>query len=291
MMSIRYYLVLIVSIFLSLGIGIFIGSTIEGDKIIKQQQAQMTKRIEQKFQQLKEKNDILSNKIEEINKENSMFETFNRVMFSEVAKDKLVNKQISIFYLSGNTTYDYTGLTKMIHESGGSINREINLHISEFEQLADQITDKDNNDAGVDMVKDAAVSLLNYLIVNKKNQMIDDLTDKGIIDIGHNNENVSHYLLIACSDNIESNVHTNRLQKEIIRQTKAFNIKTVALEHEEVASTSMELYKKNKVPTIDNINTMSGKLSLIAVLGGEYGHFGTKTASDQLLPNTLMDKD
>ncbi|MGI6112821.1 MAG: copper transporter [Mahellales bacterium] len=290
-MSIRYYLVLIISIFLSLGIGIFIGFTIEGDKIIEQQQAQMTKRIEQKFQELKDKNDILSDKIEEINRENSMFETFNRAMFSEIAKDKLVNKQISILNLLGDIPYDYTGLTKMIHESGGSINRDINLNIHEFEGFSSRLTSSDNSDAQVNMIKDTAVSLLNYLIVDQKNQLIDGLMDQGIIDIKQSNENTTHYLLITCTDNTNNNGYINQLQREIIQQVKAFDVSIIALEHEKVTSTSLELYKKNKIPTIDNINTVSGQLSLIAVLGGEYGHFGTKPVSDKLLPDTLMEKD
>ena len=55
----KYYIILLIGIFLSLGLGILIGVTLENKDIIENQQILITRQIESEFSALRKETDML----------------------------------------------------------------------------------------------------------------------------------------------------------------------------------------------------------------------------------------
>ena len=65
--NMKYYIVTIGAIFISLGIGMLVGFNLNYDQELSKQQAQIIGDLDVKFEELREKNNDLENKLKEIN--------------------------------------------------------------------------------------------------------------------------------------------------------------------------------------------------------------------------------
>ena len=70
----------------------------------------------------------------------------------------------------------------------------------------------------------------------------------------------------------------------IIKKVKQNNIPIIGVEQSIVKYSYIDTYKRQKISTIDNVDTMIGHYSLIEVLQGNYGNFGIKPSANRLIP-------
>jgi len=62
-------------------------------------------------------------------------------------------------------------------------------------------------------------------------------------------------------------------------------MKPVGIELSTAANSYMGLYKKQKISTVDNVDSIIGQTSLIQILTGREGNFGIKETADSLMPS------
>ncbi len=72
--NIRHFIITVIAIFLSLGIGIFIGAIMDSQKIFISQQKALVSQIEEEFDTFRQKNYDLLNKIQELEEEKKNYE-------------------------------------------------------------------------------------------------------------------------------------------------------------------------------------------------------------------------
>ena len=66
MLHMKYYIILLIGIFLSLGLGILIGVTLENKDVLEKQQILITRQIESEFSALRKEADMLKTSLEAI---------------------------------------------------------------------------------------------------------------------------------------------------------------------------------------------------------------------------------
>ncbi|MQA72842.1 MAG: hypothetical protein GEU88_00550 [Solirubrobacterales bacterium] len=68
-------------------------------------------------------------------------------------------------------------------------------------------------------------------------------------------------------------------------------VAVVGVERSDDPESSIEFFNARRVASVDNINQLPGKVSLVYVLGGAEGSYGVKETADGLLPDLLEPSD
>ncbi len=93
-------------------------------------------------------------------------------------------------------------------------------------------------------------------------------------------------ILSAGDDSKNPEKDFEKLDKYLVDSLKAQNKYMVEVQNSDVTTSYVDLYSKNKVATIDNINEESGSISLSILLkqGNKIGNFGSSKTADSLIP-------
>lgn len=96
---------------------------------------------------------------------------------------------------------------------------------------------------------------------------------------------VRYAVIVAGSRNIDS-LRTSRVDMPLIRALLKQGISVVACEGQDAQSSDMPAFRvfKDRVSTVDNVDTDIGRCALILSFSGPAGSYGTKPGADHLLP-------
>jgi hypothetical protein len=78
-----------------------------------------------------------------------------------------------------------------------------------------------------------------------------------------------------------------RLERGLIQGLAASDTAVVGVETTEAEPSAIRYFNSLSIPSVDNIDQISGKLALILVLDGAQGSFGIKETADSMLPDLL----
>lgn len=76
-----------------------------------------------------------------------------------------------------------------------------------------------------------------------------------------------------------------RIDLPLIAELTRLRVRVVGCESSRAATSSTPLYKSKGIPTVDNADTLAGRMAIVLALAGADGHFGVKEAADRLLPD------
>jgi hypothetical protein len=82
----------------------------------------------------------------------------------------------------------------------------------------------------------------------------------------------------------ENDARPESIDLPLIEELKRLGVRVVAGEESQAEYSCIPAYKGEAVPTIDNLDTLAGRLALVLVLEGASGHYGAKDTADRLLP-------
>ena len=279
MVSMKYLIVTIASIFLALGIGIFIGFMFDGQDIFLNHQESLINDLEYKFDELKEENNELLSTIEIKNKNIKHYEDFTNIIFPKLIEGKL--KGLKIAMIETNDDYIYNDINSIVLKSGGLLNsttyikKEFLLEKGEkLEEVYDYFTEKKQLSINKE---DFIMKLSEYLaiaIIEKDIETLHFLKEKELIELKGNYMESADFFIIAGGSAIE----------EPDRMIQNIDIPIIGVEQSIVKYSYIDTYKRQKISTIDNVDTMIGHYSLIEVLQGNYGNFGIKPSANRLIP-------
>ena len=78
-----------------------------------------------------------------------------------------------------------------------------------------------------------------------------------------------------------------RLENGLLDGVRSTRLPSVGVERSDGEDSSIELFDGHGIPTVDNVDVVSGRLAMVTVLLGAEGNFGVKDTADQLLPDLL----
>lgn len=285
--NMKYYVVSIGAIFISLGIGMLVGFNMNYDEEISKQQEAIIGDLNIRFEELKEHNNDLEEylKILEGNYENSI--NFIEKNSDFLIKDRLIDKNIGIF--STNQENDYNEeIKETIEKASANISFDITINNNIFseekvKELSNilEIEFKDTKD------------IINYIIksLSEDNSLekLKNLETLEIIKINYLAENYKEFTstIIAGGNNGELKEKLfNTIDKPLIESLKNQGKHIVGVERNDSKFSYSKLYFDNKISSIDNINNESGKISLITLLEDVniLGIYGESEESESLIP-------
>lgn len=285
--SIKYYVLTVVSIFLALAIGIYIGFMFDAQDILMSQKEDIVTQLEERFDYLEEENKMVKEEIDKVTHENNQIKEFNRAIYSDVIKDKLNGIKIAIIETSDD--YIYKGISQTLESAGADItsittiknilNSDMDLLKKTYED-ANQIEDVDNN-----VLKLSIDSITQEIIMGQDNKVIESFKTEGLIDAYGEYLTPIDYVVIAGGRKEKDDARFDAIDKRIIDSCKKANIPVIGIEKESVEYSYIEKYKANRISSVDNVDTIIGKVALVLAIDGRPGNYGVKPSAESLVPN------
>jgi len=282
--NIKYLIITVISIFLALSIGIFMGAQLDSQSILLEEQKNLIANIQKQFEEINRTNAYMQKEIENLKNENSLNETYIENFFPDYVKGKLAGVALAI--VSTTEDYSFREVEKILNLAAANITAVITVTDKVMEateeekgQLMYYFGLEENTDLGNLLAQKIA-----YALASGNTQDIYYLYEEGYVTVRGDFAAVPYYVLIAGGSREKSD-KIKVVDIPLIKQLKTLGMKPVGIELSTAANSYMGLYKKQKISTVDNVDSIIGQTSLIQILTGREGNFGIKETADSLMPS------
>lgn len=270
----KYFIVSIGSIFLALGIGILIGSSLGNNETMQKQNEAIVKDIDEQFNVLKTKDDELAKENKVLKDNADSYRKYIEANQAVLTANKLSGKNIGI--ISFDEKDNLREVDSAITSSGGNVAFKVIIKESLFEKgSAENINKKlqKNISSNAELISLVTDSIKNPTV----NGNLNALSELGYIKV---EKMSSQYDLINCvvfinDSGIKMKKKINDLEKPILENIK--NEKHVILVQGNSNNLdSLDEFSNMKIAIINNIDQSSGQISLVNCLAndkltGSYG--------------------
>ena len=282
--NMKYYIVTIGAIFIALGIGMLVGFNLNYDQELSKQQAAIIDDLDSKFEDIKTTNDELKGKLDKKDNEYKKLVNYLNENYLVLTKDKLQDENVGIISTTDN--YDYTkDISDTIKDASGNVVFDIVLK----SELTDNSKIKEiNSELQLKTEKDVINYMMDCLKEENSMDKLKQLEKLDLIKINYLSDNYLDYskVVMASGDTKESSNKFMNIDKIIIDKLKDQKKYIVATQKSNVKFSDLENYKKEKIPTINNSQQGTGKISLVYTLKDsiEKGNFGIGDKVDSVIP-------
>jgi len=283
--NIKHFVITITAIFLSLGIGIFIGVIIDSQHLFIEQQRVLVTQIEEEFDGFKQKNYELMKKLNDYKIENDRNDRFLDLIYSKLTKEALEVSNIMVINMFVEN--NYLDINNVLSDMGVKSTAEIKVPLECAEKAGD--LDFDIGDADRDETyKNHSEKVIARLSVNGYSLLPFYLKQVNFLEFKGNIYSSIDYVIIIDDGYKMNNKYCRALRRDLVNLIKANNIPIVAIESSKAAHSSVPFYKEQDISTVDNGDTMLGKIAMLMILKGRKGHFGEKETAEYLLPEDFL---
>lgn len=289
MVDLKYHIVSIIGIFLALGIGILIGSTLVSDDLMAGQQRKMIDALEEKFTSLREREVDLIAENESKDQVIKNYENFSQAMLPMVVENRLQGQRIAVVVTGGMDVP--AGMLNTLAKSGASLTSQtivlssINMRdaalrdkIIEFYQL--------EPDASSDILRQRVAQSVAMLMCNQGDPSTTQFLqqNKLVKFSGDYNQPVDHIVIMGGAESLGATFMDSfdaPLIDFLLKQEKAIS----GVEASYASVSFMETYQKFNITTVDNVDFSPGQISLVLSMGGEPGDYGIKDTASKFMPS------
>ena len=189
--NMKYYIVSIGAIFISLGIGILVGYNLNYDQELSKQQASVISDLDNKFDALKVTNDNLEKSLADLSDDYDKAIAFINDNVNNLVVGRLTDKNIGI--ISTNQDNDYTKeINEIITTANGNVAFDITLNNNIFnEKKIEELATKLNSE--IKDTKDIMAYIEKALSESNASLKLKELEDAEMIKINSLNENYQSY--------------------------------------------------------------------------------------------------
>ena len=291
--NIKYYVMTIIAIFLAIGIGIFIGIMLDGQDLIVEQQQQLVGQLQSEFDQIKEIQDNQQARIDTLTQEKDRNMKFIDKVYPEIIKNKCTGLDVVI--IETNENYSYFSLSDSFVKAGA--NSVTNLLIKDRFFLTDKevalgiAKSLELPSLSIEEIQRELVLFLSQALIQGQYEKIELLKELALIDYLEPLQIPMDNIILAGGNVTEDKTRLNRIDLSLIDAIRANTIPVFAVEKTSVSFSGIQEFKKARVSTIDNVDTLIGKVSMIMVISGQEGHFGEKVTAEDLMPEGFITTD
>jgi hypothetical protein len=285
--NIRYYLITIAAIFLALGIGIFIGFSLDGQEIFVEQQQSLISELEYRFNELRDESMNLRKSLETTDRQLAIHREFISQVFPGMVGDRLRGLNVAI--IESSDEFIYTGLITSLKRAGASVS-SVTFIKKAFKESDPEVL-KSLEDKLNEQIPDGNAQkyisrrLVNAIITQKDAGFISAMNQAGLIEVSGEYNGPPDYFVIAGGSSNGEISHVENVDIPIITAIKDSNIPIVGVENSDCSGSYIPQYRNMNISTVDNIDSIIGQYSLIMIMLGNKGHFGIKETADALTPD------
>lgn len=266
----RFYIVSIVSIFTALGIGMYIGFSMDTQEFIIDQKENLTSILESQFEILIDESASIKQENKELKLENEYKDKYIESSYHFIVKNRLDGLNVGI--IETNSDYVTSSIGKDLELAGAKV---MNLTT-----LNESIVNKNDLDNTI-------TKILGAIVNGEGSNDFVDLKNEGYIDCIGNYGQPIDYLIISGGAFEDSIDRINKIDKLIVNLSRVHSVPLIGVEKSDVNYSYMESYKNLGITTVDNVDMTLGKVAMILAMEGIDGNYGIKSTAKSILPLSM----
>lgn len=282
--DLRYHIASLVAVFLALGIGILIGSSVLGVDTLARQQEQIAERLENHLNELREENRTLQAELAlregEIDRHNRFQEDIlpylvagrlegTRVALVEIGTYPLEHNLRGLLNLAGAEVVSVTTIPGGLNPNG---HRDELLRLGALPETA------------VDQLPGLLAEALARGIVTGPSALVEYLVETELIQVtGEYGLPLDAVVLVGGGDD-SGTPPVRALGFPMIDCFRDYGLRVCGVEESGAPVSAIKEYQAKLSATVDNIDTVPGQFALVQVLAGRDGHYGIKDTAQRLIP-------
>lgn len=283
--DIRYHIITLVAVFLMLGVGILIGTTMVGNEALTKQQEEMADRLEEQLNRVRMETLKVHERCDHLEEENNTLQLIAQNIAQFAVAGRLDGVRVAVFEVGGTVSAE---LLNDLNAAGAVVEPVITL-MNEFD-----ITDQQANIAQnfgwhgkePEEVRAQVAREIGRAVATGQNPtLIDYLNREGLIKTtGNYNVPVKAAVVIGGVEGTDTR-RVSAVDLNIINGLVSEGVVLTAVEESTGNGNSIKEYQKRKISTVDNIDTPWGRVALVLSLSGYPGNYGSKPTAEQMLPS------
>ncbi|MFZ5652277.1 MAG: copper transporter [Bacillota bacterium] len=276
-LNLKYHIVSLVAVFLALGLGILIGSAFPGDTTMISQQQLMMGMLESRMESIRQKNESLRARINQLEMNGNIRGQFEKQVLPALVEGRLRGRCVAIISTGERSVTEELASTLQL--AGASVQSITSLggEMKSMEKVADRLQWQ-NIDQKSFLLKIAVE--ISSAVMSGDTPAIKTLAGEGILKIsGRYGQPVSDVVMVGGAGT------ENGIDSHIIDYFKSNGVGVYGAEESFASHSCMKEYQKKGLPTVDNIDTAPGQVSLVYAMSGRPGHYGIKSTARSLLPD------
>lgn len=288
MFDIRYHVASLVAIFIALGVGILIGSTLVGGDVMIEQQQKMISQLEAQFDELRQRESEMAEENQFMGRLTRYYEEFSKAVSPPLIKNRLNGYRIAIIVTGGQEIP--AGLLNSLTLAGARVDSttvilpgiqlrdsELLIKVCDFYQL-DHSTPPD------ELRKMAALSTAGIVVKGGDTEVRDFLEDNNLVRFdGDYGGDLNEVIILGGAEDERYN-HPGSVDAWLIRSFQNYNKNVLGCETSRVAMSYIPTYQEFEISTVDDIDLTPGQISLIRAIEGEVGDYGIKDSARKFMP-------
>ncbi|MBE0467833.1 MAG: copper transporter [Candidatus Desulforudis sp.] len=281
--DIRYHIASLVAVFLALGIGILVGSSILGVDTLASQQEQIAERLENHLNELREENRMVRAEVTALEAEIDLQSQFLKDVLPFLVGGRLDGYQIALVEISTYPVdHDLRGLLKNAGAEVVSTTRipgDLNVEGHEENLLSLGLPAP----ASRDELHGLLAGELARAVVEGPSPLVEYLTGEGLISVGGEyGRPLDAAVLLGGGDSTAAPAAV--LGFPIIDRLQGYGLRVCGVEERAAPVSFIKEFQAKLACTVDNIDTTPGQFALVLVLAGQDGHYGVKETAQRMLP-------
>ncbi len=300
--DIRYHVVSMVAVLVSLGVGILIGTTLVSDDALFLKQQEVIDKLDEDFRRLSEEKRGLEAQLGRSLTDLKQAADFEASVFLPLIKGRLAGKGIIILHGGRTPDGDMDELLELLRLSGASVKTKayvspdvMDLDRELLAQLFGGGNLPDGRGSGGLVLEELAealfgtgdegfLSVLDAMGLLKIEELsVAEEGSGGSEESGESKESA----VILLAEGVDGRGYRGFFE-DLVTAWRKRTGNLVGIPAQSDGMAGIELLKGMKIPTVDNINTIPGKVTLIHLLLGNKGHYGYGPAADRFMPATLF---
>lgn len=280
MFDMRYHIASLVAVFLALTVGLLLGTLIVDQGLLADQQEALFKSIRADVNKINDRN-------RELQREVTGLRDFQKQVLPIMAEERLAESSTTIVTLTAGQDGLANEIAQALALAGAQTSRialdmkGVDLDGTPYAQtLLD--SSEEGELFGGELEKQFWRRLAAEIVGNEPPGLLDDLTAAGLLSIDTTSSQRRDIVVLAAED--RSLGSRDILFLDALAELEGVNV--IAVESSEWKPSRIAAYKLRDVSTIDNVDTVPGKISLIYLLMKRdiTAHFGVKSAADTSMP-------
>lgn len=272
MFDLRYHVASLAAVFIALVIGILVGVGLSGRGVLRdRERINYEARIDQLERRVAD--------AEERARNQEALEEYERETYGALMDDRLASRRVAVIFVGSFEGELAQSVRQTIDDAGGMLAlRALKVPIS----TGDLLRAVADVDGAPQTVEDLGRGLAAELVSSTGDTPLWDAVGRLLVEEREGGGDIDAIVVARTAD--PQLGQTARFLNGFYSGLAAADVPIVGVETVDAEPSTIKTYRDRGFSTVDNVDTLAGRLALAVVLGGETGAFGVKDDADAVLP-------
>lgn len=282
--DLRHHIFSLVAVFLALGLGIAVGSSLPGADTLLREQEKVISQLEKDFEQLRAERRAAEEIAKKRERELEVLHEFNRQILPLLVGGVLDGYRVVVVHTGGTMAAETTkDLRAFLRCAGAQVAAVLSFGGQPDLAKDETLVKKLGFNPGKDWVKDFWLDLTAGLAQENSSTILSTLEGLNLLTRDVSSPGRVDSLILWSEE--QADTGSDLLELALARAARQTGFTVIGVESSRAQNSWVPKFKNMGFTTVDNIDTIPGRVALVfALAGAGEGHYGTKETAVALLP-------